>query len=132
MKETLEYFKTPHMKETAIQKCDELISHVQKNPPKKKSWNYNYLIQRKIENLAIFGFYCYWQLHEYDKAIHYFKKNFFMEKNKEIQLYVLLNLINETNQKNIWIREYELALKNGIQPRKKLVDQYDKLKQTFC
>ena len=120
----IDFVKTPDLKEMAITTCDELLLELKSDhTTKRNSDTFTYEQEEKIQNLAEMAFLCYAQLHEYEKAIDHFKKNY-VETDKEIFLYILLKLLFSLNQKDYWIREYEVALKEGVQPRENLRKMY--------
>lgn len=117
----LEFLKTPDMNAMAVAKCDKLILTAKSEHPTQKTSEYE--IESKIKNLSEMGFLCYAHLYEYDNAIDYFKKNY-SERDKEISLYALLRLLFQLGLKDYWLKEYEEAIKNGIQPRERLIKMY--------
>lgn len=60
---------------------------------------------------------------EYEEGIRYFKKNI-RENDKEIELYVLLDLLYQYELKDWLIKEYEEAVKKKVEPRGSLVKVY--------
>jgi hypothetical protein len=67
-------------------------------------------------------------LYDYDEAIIYFHRHY-KENNKEIILYVLLRILLAYDLKDYWIREYEVAIKKDIEPRKLLKEKYAYIKE---
>ncbi len=125
----LEFLKTPDMREMTIKKCSDLIETVKNEPlSTEEEWRSKYDKEKKLNNLTEMGFLCYSQLYEYDEAISYFKMNY-NEKNSEIALYILLNLLYIIKQKKYFLREYEIALKDGILPRENLKKMYNYIKE---
>lgn len=47
-----------------------------------------------------------------------------VQKDREVSLYVLLYILAQCEEKEIWIQTYEKALKDGIEPREKLQLEY--------
>lgn len=60
---------------------------------------------------------------EYEEGIRYFKKNI-RKTDKEIELYVLLELLYQYDLKDCLIIEYEEAVKKKVEPRESLVKVY--------
>ncbi len=124
----LEFLKTTDMRELAIKKCSEMIKEEQNTQTKEVSvWQKDYAKERRINNLTEMGFLCYSQLYEYDNAIIYFKRNYIKE-DKEVALYILLGLIYKIKQKEYFLREYEIALEEGVTPRNSLEKMYNYVK----
>jgi hypothetical protein len=124
-----EFLKTPDLRELAIETCNEIRDSIKKEPQDKKKTfrEKDYKKEKKLNNLAITGFYCYTQLFEYEKAIDYFKRNYHA-KDEEISLYILLEHLYGLNQKEHFLEEYQKALKQGIKPRDMLVKLYKYVK----
>lgn len=66
-------------------------------------------------------------LYEPEDAVEYYWQHM-PEKDKEITLYCLLNIIRIYSDKKLWISVYEDALQKGIEPRDTLREYYLKLK----
>lgn len=115
----LKMLKTPDLKNIAIEKCNQIRRKLQSKPHKISAYQYN----KMLANLAIMGFLCYVRLYEYQEGIDYFKKEH-KEKDEEIKLYILLRLLKRRELSKYWKQEYELAVKNGIRPRKELQEEY--------
>ena len=60
---------------------------------------------------------------EYENGIKYFNENN-VERDKEVSLYILLDLLLEYELKEYWLREYDEALKKGVKPREALQKTY--------
>jgi hypothetical protein len=120
----LEFLKTPGLREMTVSQCTELIEVLKMGPfPKKDPWDHTDEDQEKINLLAEMGFLCFAQLYEFENAVSYFKK-YYLEVSAEIKLYILLELLFNINQKEYFLKEYELALKNGVAPREELEKTY--------
>ena len=106
----VENLKSPDSKVIAIEQCKILKNELDKAKPiaSKKSRvsdSSDYKRIDKINNLI--------------EAIRYFNKNY-VERDKETILYVLLSLLLDYKLKEYWLREYDEAVKKGIQPRQVL------------
>ncbi|MEA4902892.1 hypothetical protein [Desulfitobacterium sp.] len=121
--------KTPQAKSMAIEESKLLNSELRKalqtssSNNKKRSSSQtdvnHYLAINKINNLVETVLRLAFALYEYEEGIRYFRDNY-LEQNKEIALYVLLELLFEYDLKDFWLKEYERALAQGIKPRKGL------------
>lgn len=123
--------KTPDAKEIAIEQCIQLLNELEnyKKNIKNKSWSFknDFDYREKFNNITEMVFRIYIELCEFDKAVNFFYKNY-EETNKEIELYVLLRMISEYKLKELWLREYENALKKKIKPREGLTETYNYIK----
>jgi len=77
--------------------------------------------------LAEFGFLAYVKLSDYDRAIDFFKI-YYLDRNSEISLFVLLQWLRSLQREDLWRREYERAVQTGIEPRESLSNAYRHLK----
>ena len=121
--------KSPDFKVIAIEQCKLLKKELQKSKPapSKKSWSSDssdYKRVDKINNLVEMVFRIHTELCEYNEAIKYFYGNN-IERDAEVSLHVLLNLLLEYNLKELWLREYDEALKKGVKPREALRKTYE-------
>jgi hypothetical protein len=112
-------------KEVAIEQCklirEELVSQQQKN---KKRSTLDYKQTRRLNYLTELVFCLNIEQEEYEDAISYLKKNY-IEKNEEVELYILLGLLYDYDLKELWVKEYNLAVKKGVKPRDLLNKIYD-------
>ena len=86
-----------------------------------------YYIKQNINFNAYMIFKLYVKLNETDKAIIAFNK-IYIEKDKEIKAYVLLNLLKDNNLYKEYVREYEKNIKK-IDYRKSLIEDYNLIKK---
>lgn len=77
----------------------------------------------RINNVVELIFVLNVELCEYEEGIRYYKQNR-LESNKEVSLYLLLELLEENNLVDLWKREYEEAVKKSIKPREILNIKY--------
>ena len=108
-------FTTKELKEMAI---NSLKEKTEKLKQKKEDYSRNEYINYNIECI----FKIYMDMEEYELAIKYFIKNY-IEKFKEIKIYILLNLIDKYELDELWIKVYE---GNEIKYRDSLVEEYNK------
>ncbi len=125
----LEFAKTPDLREMTVALCTELIETIKRRPLSKKGERESdHETEEKRNSLTLMGFLCYAQLYEYENAISYFKTNY-CKDDKEVALFVLLRLLFGLNQKNLFLREYEAASRNGTRPRDILKKIYSLTKE---
>jgi hypothetical protein len=67
-------------------------------------------------------------LSEKDAAIDDFKRHY-RERSTEVGLYVLMKLLLEHEEKELWLREFESSRLSGVQPRQSLVQDYERIKE---
>jgi hypothetical protein len=124
----LDFLTTPDLCETAIAICGETIEDYQKIKIKANDSMQQYKQQSKIEELAVVGFLCQAKLHNFEAAIAFFQQ-YYHRKDPEAALFVLLELLQEFDQKELFIREYSRACNEGITPRSGLQQIYEKITQ---
>ncbi len=124
------FLDTSDLKEIAIATCDEMWNRTSTDEASSRSASKSYE-DRSIEyerceflqNLARLGFHCHMALCEYEEAVEYFRKHYVREE-PEIALYVLLNLIDRYEQRDLWAKTYEQAVRSKISPRSELKTRY--------
>lgn len=120
--------KTTEMKKMAIYLLDEQV----------KDWNEKYKLLKKERkdtyNAEVYNNYfvecvvdIYFKLKEIDSGIEYFHKNY-IKSDKEVKEYIVLNLIEEYDFYEEWVKEYE---KHDIDYRDSLRKRYKELKQDY-
>jgi hypothetical protein len=121
----LEFLPTPDAKLLAVQCCEEAIAGEIKNPTVSSAgWsNSNFKSDERINQLVEIAFLCFNALGEIDKGIEFFHRRY-RNNGPEIKLYVLFRFLFDCRQPGCFLREYEKALKEGVSPRKELVDIY--------
>lgn len=119
--------KTSMNREMAIGLLDEKIKVLKEKLDKSKDNHIIYEIKEDINNFTecILEIYCL--LNEIDTGIKYFHNNY-IENNKEIKEYILLEKLEELNLFKAWITEYEKNM-NSINYRDYLKDRYKKVKE---
>lgn len=133
----LRNLKTTDAKDIAIGQCLVMKTEFEQQREKSKATkaktasysNDDYSIREKINYITEMVFRLYCSLCEYDEAIQYFHKNH-IERDKEITIYILLELLYEYDMKEYWLREYERAVSAGIEPRSGLKKIYKIVKET--
>lgn len=121
--------KSTDAKIMAIEQCKLLKDEIEKSSTtsSKKTWSsLNYELEEKLNNLVEMIFRIQMELCEYDEAIRYFKKNY-VRRDEEVKLYILLRLLLEYDLGTYWVREYESALKKGVEPRDELEMRYQEI-----
>ena len=129
----MERLKTPDAKEIALNKCVEFIETFDRYQAAKGVFRYSikyddYHKNKCIENTAELYLKIKLSLHEYDEGIAFFWQHYSRYNNKEITLYVLLWILGIKELHDLWISEYEKAVKKGIDPREELQEEYAKRK----
>lgn len=120
------------LKEAAVRISEQLMQEKLQtiaSTSKKSLSQVKYKTVSYVNNLVRMIFICQTTLGESEEAIRVFKQ-FYIEKDDEIKLYVLLDWIKDCQQSKDWIREYEKAISNGIEPRVELQNMYKKTIQT--
>jgi hypothetical protein len=115
------------LKEIAIKICTQLRKLITMPPIRREEREY--YLQERNNALTELIFLLNFILGEKETAIADFKSNY-RNRDSEIGLYVLLRLLFGYEEKDLWLREYEFALKQKIQPRRSLVDAYKYIKET--
>lgn len=98
---------------------------------KKKTFgsdNKEYQIQEKCNHLIEIAFTCYCLLFEFENAINLFHEKY-LEKDKEIALYILVRFLMSVQQPELIDEQITLAEKRGISPRKRLLEVRDFIKK---
>jgi hypothetical protein len=123
--------KTPNTKEMALSQCVAFQKEYDSFQASKKVFRYTFGNEYRRDEHRNYATDLYLllklSLREYDDGIDYFWKHN-IKNDKEITLYCLLRLLSEDSLSGLWIREYEKAVANGIQPRDYLQKQYAELK----
>lgn len=123
------YLKTIDSKEIAIEQCKSIKTEITvENQTRKRSWNSSYWYDDKMNAITEFVVALNLEISESENGIKYFRK-YYIEKNKEVALYVLLQLLFEYDLTEYWVSEYEKALKKDVSPRKTLQETYKKIKE---
>ncbi len=122
----IEFLNTPPLKERAIALCHMIGKETKKTTERRDA---EYVAQKRNNNLVTLVFLVYKSLGEIEAGITNFKQNY-RERDQEISLYCLLKLLKGPGTKDLWLREYEWAQGQGIQPRKSLAAVYSHLKET--
>ncbi len=124
----IENLKTPDSKLIAIEQSmalkvelNKLIQN--KSNKSRSSSSFDYEKKEKTNELVEMAVKLNLSLCEYEEAINCFSKNY-IERNLEVSLFMLLSLLHEFNLKEYWLREYERAMQNEINPREALKKTY--------
>ncbi len=91
-----------------------------------KDWHSEFGIKEEINDYVIAIINIYFILHEVPKGINYFHKNY-IEDNREVKEYILLEELEYSKLDDYWIKEYESEM-NTINFRDSLKAKYDNLK----
>lgn len=133
MLELMKYLDIADLKIIAIQQCKLLKERLdrEKQVTYKKTRNSaasDYKWKRKINNLVEMIFRFNIELVEYNEAINYLNENY-QERNREIVLFVLLSLLFKNDLKDQWVKEYERAISDSIEPRESLKKAYNYVRE---
>ena len=120
--------QTPDTKELAMAQCIAYQKEYIAYQSAKQLFRYTDGIQYRKTRHSNYAVELYsmlkFSLHEYDEGIDYFLKNY-SERNKEVTLYCLLcYFLSDDELSSLWIREYERAVADGIEPRDSLRKEY--------
>ncbi|WP_449354095.1 hypothetical protein ACUL41_12140 [Virgibacillus natechei] len=119
------------LKEKAVQIAEELVCEKEANmkQTKKAAWSARHAAEESINTLVEMVFMLQSELGEYDAAIDFYKKHY-RKIREEVDLYILLEWIRQYQKRpKEWMREYEQAIKRGIEPRGTLMGVYEYVKQ---
>jgi len=117
----LSFLKTSDLLEMAIEENKALLLlEKERSVPTSRDSFRDYHKSERINNLTEFGVFCYGKLHEIENAIAHYQQNY-IERNQEVRLYLLLRYLFSLKQVELFLREYESAVKNGVKPRSELV-----------
>jgi len=115
--------KTVDAKEMAIEQC-KIFRKELNNPkviPAKRTFE-NFWHMEKLNHVVELILLLNFELYQFDDGIQYFKTNYDAGE-KEILLYVLLQFIGEYDLVDYWLREYDFALSEKIEPRERLKER---------
>lgn len=118
---------TPDAKKTAIEQGILLKKELKEQAPPSKFSDDYYWHCEQLNHLTEGIIELYIVLCEYDDGIAYFNKNY--QKKPEIVLFYLLMILFKHGLKDLWVREYESAVKRGIEPRDRLKNTYQYIKE---
>lgn len=127
----LETLDNAPLREEAVRIADNLLQEKRIIQSKTVKTFYNSEAirnERFINNLVEMLFMTQSSLGEYEKAIELFKK-YYQRSREEVALYVLLQWISGDQRVEEWVREYKLAVKQGIEPRDSLQRTYEYIKR---
>lgn len=96
----------------------------------KKDSNRRYFLQCGVEEMCETMLIISLNLCEPEDAIKYYWRHVH-DSNKEVTLYKILDTITHYGDEKIWISVYEDGLKNGIEPRNSLKNQYQEIKESL-
>ena len=127
----LGFLKTPDTLEMAIRHCVAFRLEYDAYQGGKKIFRYRkndtFRKEEKINESAELYLMLKIKLAEYDDGIGYFWQ-YYKNYRPEVTLYVLLLILAAHDLNDLWIREYEKAVKKKIEPRKSLQAEYEKRK----
>lgn len=123
--------ETADMKEMAIDVCNELRKDAAAGRLRDlatfSKGDKDYRAREFVNNLAVLGWMCHMALEQPDAATQYFFQ-YYVEKNPEIALYVLLRMIEQRRSWSLWLQTYENAVCGGIKPRAELQRRFNEMR----
>lgn len=119
--------KTIDNRETSIELMSEKVISLKNKIKNIKNNNQRYYIITDINNYVECISELYFILNEFELGKKYFHNNY-IESDKEIIEYILLEKLEELNLYNEWIKEYETN-KNTIDFRDSIKEKYNSLKK---
>lgn len=135
-----EYQNTTYTYELIIEYINELRPKVIIEVDEKKSWSFStdegmsYSKKEKLNNLTYISFTARMQLSNYDNAINYFYDNY-LEPDKEVILYILIDLLFNYNLPEIILRELNknshLPLRDNLKNLQNHIRKAGKLPDRF-
>jgi hypothetical protein len=124
--------KTADMKEMAIEVCNEIRKDAAAGRLRDlatfSKGDRDYRAKDFVNNLAVLGWMCHMALEQPDAATQYFFQ-YYVEKNPEIALYVLLRMIEQRRSWGLWLQTYGNAVGGGIRPREELQRRLNEIRQ---
>jgi hypothetical protein len=128
------FLTLPDLKTMAVAECQTRIQKLrnEKLPEDRDTWHASsaeYAKREKLKTLVEIAFSGYISLFEYDNAIRLFHEHYWKLEHREVALYVLLQWLARHQLSDLWLNEYERAVRSRIRPRQELTDAYESLKQ---
>jgi hypothetical protein len=126
--------ETADMKEMAIEICNELRKDAAAGKLRDLASfskdDSDYRAKDFVNNLAVLGWMCHMALEQPDAATQYFSQ-YYVEKNSEVALYVLLCMIENRRSWSLWLQTYQTAVCGGIKPRTELQRRFNEIRGSF-
>lgn len=119
--------KTINNKEISLELLTDKVSAMKVHLRGTKNSHEEYVITDNINNYVECILEIYLTMNEYECAIAYFHKNY-IEDNKEVKEYILLEKLEELDLTKEWIKEYESN--NNIKFRDSINEKYTKFKKS--
>ncbi len=100
----------------------DLLRELKRTPRKKSSGSMDDSNHKdKLNHLVEITFLSCAYLHDFDRGIMYYLKNYDCY-HEEVKLYKLITLLQKFDQGDFIVREYQRAIGNGVQPRNQLIE----------
>lgn len=112
-------------KEEAIELLNEKIKEIELNIKETKNSHILYYLNEDKNSCVTCILKIYLSINKITEGIKYFHENY-VERDKEILEYILLNILEEFNLKEEWIKEFEKYIK--LDYRQSLLEKYKLLK----
>ncbi len=130
----LDHLNTAPLKELAIEEAEQLLAdaRTQLRLVTKKSndaWNKEYAARNKIESLTELVLYCRFGLSEYEEGAQFFLQHD-PSSSREVTYYRLLSRLLRADQKDLWLRFYQQATREGVPVRNSLIKADRTIRET--
>jgi hypothetical protein len=122
----LDFLTTPDLCESAVEICGNIIQEKKQKTVKPHDSMAEWEHTASIRDFALAGFLLHAKLHDFESAVAFFRQHYH-QHNPEVTLFYLLELLEEFNQKELYLREYRRACSDGIKPRSELTKTYDQM-----
>ena len=119
--------KTIHIKEISLELLTDKVTTLKARLKNAKNSHEEFDITEDLNNYVECILEIYLTMSEYECAINYFHKNY-IEKDKEVKEYILLEKLEELKSTKEWIKEYERN--RNIKFRDSITEKYNKLKKS--
>ena len=123
----LEHLRTPALRELALEECTARRTALGEEPPRRTGrrgettgWSSEHEWRERTRHLSEMGFRCHLALGQPEEAIEYFRHHWRWDDNPEVRLFCLLDLREEAGLPDLWCREYDRAVADGVKPRNEL------------
>lgn len=123
----IKFLKNDEDKRLAIELINKKLDTLKEKLQNAKDYSKRYDIEQEIENFVLCATNIYFKLNDVPTGIKYYQKNY-IENDKEIKEYVLLNELKYNGLYKEWLEEYESKI-GKIKFRESLVKDYYKLKE---
>ena len=130
----LDHLNTAPLKELAIEEAERFLADAkaQLRLVTKKSrdaWNKENALSSKIESLTELVLYCRFALSEYEEGAQFFLQHD-PSSSREVTYFRLLLRLLRADQKDLWLRFYQQAIREGVPVRDSLLKADQTIRET--